>query len=157
MTSQTVTPLTKIEAAVHFFEQIPFNQFIGLEAVYLGSDRCEFRLAMQKNLIGNWAKGILHGGVIASALDVAGGAMSFIGAWDYLDSKNATAEERARRLARVGTIDMRVDYLRPGHGSEFTAVATLLRVGSTVAVTRMDFTNEQGLLIAAATGTYVCG
>lgn len=146
----------KIHAAKRFFENIPFNKLIGLEVVYLGSDYCEFKMSMKDDLIGNWVKGILHGGAITTALDVAGGAMAFIGAWDYLESKGVSAGEQAKRMGRMGTIDMRTDFLRPGIGKEFKITATLLRVGSTVAVTRMDFANEEGVLIAASTASYVC-
>lgn len=147
----------KIHAAKRFFENIPFNKVLGLEVVHLGSDHCEFTMSMKKDLVGNWVKGILHGGAISTALDVAGGAMAFIANWDYLESKNITDSELSRRLGRMGTIDMRVDFLRPGVGQQFKITANLLRVGSTVAVTRMDFYNEEDVLIAAATASYVCG
>ena len=62
-----------------------------------------------------------------------------------------------KKLAKLGTIDMRVDYLHPGKGKEFTISATPLRIGNKVAVTRMEFHNEDGVLIAVGTGTYLCG
>lgn len=157
MTSNEQNYSPKIHAAKRFFENIPFNKLIGLEVVYLGSDYCEFKMLMTDDLIGNWVKGILHGGAITTALDVAGGAMAFIGAWDYLESKNVPADEQAKRMGRMGTIDMRVDFLRPGIGKEFKVTAKLLRVGSTVAVTRMDFINEEEVLIATSTASYICG
>lgn len=157
MSTDTLDYSPKIHAAKRFFENIPFNKMIGLELVHLGSDYCEFKMSMDKDLIGNWVKGILHGGVISSALDVAGGAIAFIGAWEYLESKNIAGDELSKRLGRIGTVDMRVDFLRPGLGQEFKITATLLRVGSTVAVTRMDFVNEKNILIATATASYVCG
>ncbi|HAV87176.1 MAG TPA: thioesterase family protein, partial [Pseudomonas sp.] len=59
--------------------------------------------------------------------------------------------------ARLGTIDLRIDYLRPGRGQRFSATATLLRSGNKVAVVRSELHNEAGVLIAVGTGTYLCG
>ena len=47
--------------------------------------------------------------------------------------------QRLHRFSRLGTIDLRVDYLRPGIGSEFILRAEVLRLGSRVANTRMEF------------------
>ena len=62
-----------------------------------------------------------------------------------------------QRLSKVGTIDMRVDYLRPGTGKHFTATGWILRTGGKVAVTRMELRNEEETLIAVGTGTYTVG
>lgn len=45
-------------------------------------------------------------------------------------------------------------YLR---GQRFTACASLLRSGNKVAVVRSELFNEEGLLVAVGTGTYLCG
>ena len=60
-------------------------------------------------------------------------------------------------LSKLGTIDMRVDYLRPGRGKRFDAVSTLLRAGNKVAVVRTELHNDEGYLIAVSTGTYLVG
>ena len=57
----------------------------------------------------------------------------------------------------MGTIDLRVDYLRPGRGTHFLAEARLLRAGNKVAVTRMELHNDKEELLAVGTGTYLCG
>ena len=62
-----------------------------------------------------------------------------------------------RSFTYVGTIDMRVDYLRPGRGKYFIGTGYVLRVGKKIAVTRMDLHNEQEVLIATGTGTYNVG
>jgi len=66
-------------------------------------------------------------------------------------------EEKMKTLSKLGTIDMRVDFLRPGKGEEFFAHASILRIGNKVAVTRMEFKNQADDLIAVGTGTYLCG
>ncbi len=64
-------------------------------------------------------------------------------------------EELRQRLSRMGTIDLRVDYLRPGRGERFTATSTLLRAGNKVAVARVELHNEAQVYIASATATYM--
>lgn len=147
----------QLTLALSFFEKIPFNNHLGLKPTLFTTERCEFRMQMKDELIGNWVTGILHGGAITAALDVAGGAMAFIATWERLNKQNVPLHDRSKRMATMGTIDMRMDFLHPGKGKEFIASATILRAGNKVAVTRMDFHNEEGLHIAAATGTFLCG
>ncbi|WP_157799789.1 thioesterase family protein, partial [Bacillus subtilis] len=75
---------------------------------------------------------ILHGGVIASVLDVAAGMVCVSNALTRQES--ISEADLRQRLSRMGTIDMRVDYLRPGRGERFTATSSLLRAGNKVAV-----------------------
>jgi uncharacterized protein (TIGR00369 family) len=143
--------------AINFLEQIPFNKVLGLKPTKLSQDYCEFKMNMKDDLIGNFLQGILHGGAISTALDVTGGAMAMVAAWQRLKEQKVPSEERPKTLSKLGTIDMRVDFLQPGKGKEFTIGATLLRIGNKVAVTRMEFKNENNDLIAVGTGTYLCG
>lgn len=147
----------ELAMALNFFEKIPFNNLLGLTPTQFTAERCVFSMKMKDELIGNWVAGILHGGAISTALDVTGGAMAFIATWLRMNEKNIPTSQRAQKMARMGTIDMRIDFLHPGKGKEFTASASLLRAGNKVAVTRMEFHNEEGILIAAGTGTYLCG
>ncbi|MCY1558960.1 hypothetical protein D9M68_959450 [compost metagenome] len=110
---------------------------------------------MKDELVGNFVHGILHGGVIASLLDVAGGAMALIGAFER--HQQLPSAERMTRLSKLGTIDLRIDYLRPGRGKRFTASAVLLRSGNKVAVVRSELHSDDGTLVAVGTGTYLCG
>lgn len=146
---------TELQLALNFMQQIPFNNHIGLEIHSFENDEAIFSIKMRDELVGNWLHGILHGGVIAAALDVAGGTAALVGA--YRRQEDLPKEERIKNLSKLGTIDMRVDYLRPGKGKEFFATASILRIGSKVAVTRMEFKNEEDALIAVGTGTYMCG
>ena len=143
------------QAVRQMFERIPFNQALGIELDEVSTSQVVMHLPMKPELVGNFVHGILHGGVIASLLDVAGGAMAMLGAFDK--HRHLTTQERATRLSRLGTIDLRIDYLRPGRGSRFSASAMLLRSGNKVAVVRSELHNELGTLIAVGTGTYLCG
>lgn len=138
-----------------YFKRIPFNQLLGMQLAELTSERAVMHLPMKDELIGNFTQGILHGGVIASVLDVVGGAMAMVGA--FARHQHLPAAERMAKLAKLGTIDMRIDYLRPGRGAAFNASAVLLRSGNKVAVVRSELHAEDGTLIAVGTGTYLCG
>ena len=108
---------------------------------------------MREELIGNFMRGILHGGVISSVLDLTGGLIASVELLKHL--QGGELEEIARRLGRIGTIDLRVDYLRAGKGDFFMATGSVLRRGNKVAVIRTELCNDQELLIAAGTGTYL--
>jgi len=152
--AQALDPQLKT-AILSCFERIPFNKLLGMKMSHIGHDRVEVTIPMKPELVGNFIHGILHGGVVSSVLDVAGGCMALLGAMER--SKDKPEDERLRILSRIGTIDIRVDYLRPGKGEVFTASARLLRTGNKVAVTRMEMHNESGEILALGTGTYLCG
>ncbi|MCF6193121.1 MAG: thioesterase family protein [Kangiellaceae bacterium] len=138
-----------------FGNHVPFHNVIGFEFDQLSTDGCKISFTNKPELIGNYVQQILHGGVTATALDVVGGAMAAVGMMEkYPD---ADENELGRKLARIGTIDIRVDYVRPGRGESFYAKARLLRSGSKVAVVRMELHDEKDALIALGTGTYIMG
>ncbi|MDJ0837647.1 MAG: thioesterase family protein [Acidobacteriota bacterium] len=138
-----------------FYNQIPFNRELGLELVYLGPEHVDLKMEMKPKLVGNYMHGILHGGVISASLDVAGGITSVVGAFER--THGLPDDERIKILSKIGTIDLRVDYLRPGRGEWFKITGRILRTGNKVAVTRMNFSNEKDELQAVGTGTYICG
>lgn len=144
----------KLLASIHevFAEKIPFNKVLGLDVVSLANESPVLRFAMRPELVGNYMRGNLHGGVISSVIDVCGGLTAFLGLQKKL--RDEPVEERLQRFGRIGTIDMRVDYLRPGLGQWFESKGYLLRTGNKVAVTRMELHNDTGELIAIGTGAY---
>lgn len=137
------------------FDNTPFVRLIGMELVHASSEEVRARFDMKPELVGNTIKQILHGGVIATALDMVGGMMGLVAVYQRMKEDSVPREERYLRMARLGTIDMRVDYLAPGRGQHFEASATLLRVGKKVFVTRMELRNDSDDLIAAGTATYL--
>ena len=149
-------PKTEAEllAAIHtiFAEKIPFNRVLGLDVTSLHHDNPTLRFDMRPELVGNFIRGNLHGGVISAVLDVTGGLTAFLGLQQKI--KDEPLEARIERFARIGTIDMRVDYLRPGLGRWFESKGSILRTGNKVAVTRMEMFNDSGELIAVGTGAY---
>ena len=136
-----------------FERDIPFNKLLGLQIDELGGTLVSGHLAMQPALIGHYLHERLHGGVISASLDAMGGlaAMAAIGA-RHMDE---TPAQRLQRFAKLGTIDLRVDYLRPAVGDRFVLRAQVLRLGSRVASTRMEFFGPQGRLLATGAAAYM--
>lgn len=155
----TATPLSQDTArrliGSRFVYDMPFNRELGLELAAFDEQQVVLTFTHQTRLVGNAAQQILHGGVIASVLDVAAGLVCVGSA--LLRHSELTEQMLYERMAKMGTIDLRVDYLRPGRGEHFAATGTLLRAGNKVAVARVELHNDAGLHIASATATYLVG
>ena len=143
-----VTGLKKI-----FEEMIVFNQVLGLKVTCLTPTEVRARIEMKPNLIGHYAHNRIHGGVISAGLDAVGAlaVMAAIGARHMSE----TPEQRLHRFSKLGTIDLRVDYLRPGIGEYFELRAEVMRLGSRVASTRMEFLGADGKLLSTGSAAYI--
>ncbi len=133
--------------------RMPFNRLLSIKIDSLTPTDVRVSIDMREDLIGNFMRGILHGGVISSVLDLTGGLIASVELLKQIEG--SPTDEIVKRLTRMGTIDMRVDYLRAGKGDFFTATGSVLRQGNKVAVIRTELCNEQNLLVAAGTGTYL--
>ena len=71
--------------------------------------------------------------------------------------EGSTFEELAERFAKIGTIDLRVDYLHSGLGKYFVASGSPLCAGKKLSVTRMELHKDEGFLIAVGKGSYILG
>jgi uncharacterized protein (TIGR00369 family) len=137
------------------FSKIPFNQLLGLEIDELTDDHVQLSFRMRDDLVGNYMRNILHGGVISATLDVTAGLMAFLGVAKRI--RSSSLEEKMERFSRLGTIDMRVDYLLPGAGEFFVATARVIRSGNRIAVIYSELHNDNNELVASATCTYLVG
>lgn len=136
-------------------EKIVFNKVLGAKVDSLDFGHVRVRIDMQDHLVGHFMHGILHGGVTSAVLDMVGGIAAWTGTIPKREYR--TNKEKLHSFTKVGTIDMRIDYLRPGRGEYFIGTGYVLRVGKKIAVTRMDLHNEEDVLIATGTGTYNVG
>ena len=136
-------------------QRIPFNRVLGLSVESFEIDQIQIRMGMRPDLVGNFLRGNLHGGVISSILDVVGGMVAWLGVMNKM--KDCPLEEMTERYSRVGTIDLRVDYLRPGLGDFFIGTGSIIRAGNKVTVVRMELHNNEEKMIAVGTGTYIGG
>jgi uncharacterized protein (TIGR00369 family) len=136
-----------------FEDQIAFNAVIGLTIESLRPEGVVGRIAMRPQLVGHFLHNRLHGGVVSAGLDAMGGlaCMAAIGA-RHMDE---APEARLHRFAKLGTIDLRVDYLRPAIGDHFELRAEVLRLGSRVASTRMEFLGADGKLLCSGSAAYI--
>lgn len=136
-----------------FEEKIVFNQLLGLKITSLKAERVTARIDMRHELVGHYAYNRIHGGVISAGLDAMGGlaVMAAIGA-RHMDEAPL---QRLQRFIKLGTIDLRVDYLRPGISEYFELRAEVLRLGSRVASTRMEFLGADGKLFSTAAAAYI--
>lgn len=132
--------------------RITFNRVLGLKVDRL-LPTLLLRLEMRPELVGHFHYGRLHGGVISATLDALGGGALMVGLGEKYAHEGA--EQVMHRFGKLGTIDLRVDYLRPGLGSHFIASAEVTRLGGRVGSTLMRLHNDAGLLIATAAAAYV--
>ena len=139
---------------VDLFEQrIAFNQVLGLKVDSLVADDVRLRFAMRPELVGHFLYGRLHGGVTSSVLDAVGGLALMVAIAER--HRADTALQVLQRFSKMGTIDLRVDFLRQGIGQHFVAHGEVTRLGGRVGSTQMRLLNDEGTLIATAAAAYV--
>ena len=133
-------------------ELIPFANLLGLRFESLDEHSICLKFEIKEELIGNSVAKMLHGGVISAALDTVGG---YIAGVENMKKIDGLQDGNLRKsLMKTGTIDLRVDYLRPGQGKYFLATGSIIRMGKKIAISRMKLHNDKGVLIAVGTGTY---
>ena len=141
-------------ALVELFEQrITFNQTLGLKVLSVKPGDVRARIAMRPELVGHYAYGRLHGGVISATLDAMGGLALMAGFAERHPHDNAM--QVMHRFAKMGTIDLRIDYLRPGLGPHFIATAEVTRLGGRIGSTQMRLVNDEGTLLATGAASFI--
>jgi uncharacterized protein (TIGR00369 family) len=132
----------KLEFVKLLFEQIiPFNRHLGMELEHLETGLVAIRVPFQPHFIGNPELPALHGGVVSAVLDTAGGAS----VWSSIEAHD-----------RVSTVDLRVDYLRPGRAEPLIGQGRVVRLGNRVGVAelRAFHPGAEDKPIAAGMGVY---
>ena len=136
-----------------FIKEVPFLKLLGIKVSRFNYPEVEMVLDWNNQLVGNVVQESLHGGVTATILDSVGGLVA-IGNFISTE-KNLTSDYLKNRIGRMGTIDMRVDYLLPGRGTIFTTTGRVIRAGKRVTVCRMEMNNDKNDCIALGTGSYL--
>lgn len=112
-----------------FFEQrIAFDRFLGIELVDVKKGQARLKLPFRPEFLGDPFRPALHGGVIATLIDVAAGAA-------------ATASMPYG--SKCSTVDMLVDYLLPGAPQDLFAHASVIRKGRSVAAISVEVTQGE--------------
>ena len=109
-------------------ELIPFNRFLGVKLTAMRKGFARLEIPFRDELIGDPMRPALHGGVLSALGDAAGGAA----VWASMDDDNA----------RISTIDLRIDYLRPARLTTLVAEAVVVRVGNRVGVADVRLFND---------------
>lgn len=117
----------------------PLHRLLGLTVEEFDTELGEVTLSLtvRKDFSRDDDRVELHGGIIASLIDIAG---------DY-----AVALKVGRG---VPTINLHVGYLRPARGAKAVAHARLVKCGRSIAVVDIEACDETGKLIAVGRGTY---
>jgi uncharacterized protein (TIGR00369 family) len=136
MTRHDVPP----EQILHVMEHvIPFNRLLGIRGESVGKGQAVLVMPVKPEHVGDVRRPALHGGVLSSLIDVAGG----LAAWSVLGNDES-----------VSTVDLRVDYLEPaGLGADLRAEGELIRKGNRVCHVRVAVT-QAGVLVAEGRGVY---
>jgi uncharacterized protein (TIGR00369 family) len=154
-TRRSASEQQRLDAALTelFERRITFNQTLGLVVESAKAPSPRIRFAMRPELIGSTLHGRLHGGVISATLDAMGGFALMVAIGEKHAEENTA--QVMHRFAKMGTIDLRIDYLRPGIGAHFVASAEVTRLGGRIGSTQMRLVNDQGTLIATGSAAYV--
>jgi len=122
-------------------ERIPFNRYLGFRVTTLEKGRARIEVPFRDEFIGDPFRPALHGGVLSTLIDACGGAA----VWTEVEP-----------MDRVSTVDLRVDYLRPGPLADIACEARVVRIGNRVGVADMYVTavEDSERVIATGKGVY---
>jgi uncharacterized protein (TIGR00369 family) len=107
-------------------EAVPYAGFLGMRAELAG-DEMTAVLPFAPHLVGNMLLPALHGGVIGAFLEMTAICQLAV-------------REPARRLPR--TIDVTIEYLRPGRARTTFARAEVVKLGRRIANVRVEAWQE---------------
>lgn len=111
-----------------FEEKIAFDKHLGIRLEEIECGRALLRLPFRPEFVGDPFRPALHGGIIATMVDVAAGVAS-LSTLPY--------------GSLCSTVDMRVDYLLPGQPQDLLAEAVVVRSGNRVAVVNVDIRQDE--------------
>jgi len=142
MTQKLEMPENNAKRLAEIFESyIPFNKYLGLRCLDIANGSVRVELPYRSDHVGNPEIPALHGGAISATLDTTGG----LAVWSQAGPND-----------RVSTIDLRVDFLRPGRAEPLIAVARVVRLGNRVGVAelRAFHPDSEDRPVAAGMGVY---
>ena len=121
-----------------FLTKHAFNHLLGLELVRIHRDGLTIQCRLRPELLNT--AGSLHGGVTASVADAAVGS---------------AIAHHFRGARRFTTVELKVNYFRPVTEGRLVARSYLVRIGSTICVGRVDFSDGQRRSVGVAIVTYM--
>jgi uncharacterized protein (TIGR00369 family) len=118
------------------FTGVPFTRLLGVRREYSEGGRA--RLVVDARPEFENVIGAMHGGIVATMLDVA--------------MASAAVSKVDFEMTAV-TLSMNSTFVRPGHG-RLTAAGDVLAVDAAVALCQASVTDEGGRLVARAIGSF---
>lgn len=115
-----------------------FNHYLGIEVIHTDPNGCVVKLPIRDELC-NSLNGVVHGGVTCTLVDVAMGH---------------AAVPPVDGVQQCVTIESKINYLRPAKGKFLLAKSNVLKRGERIIVMEASVTNDDGILVAVASGTY---
>jgi uncharacterized protein (TIGR00369 family) len=124
------------------FGSMSHMRCLGFEVVSIEAGVCIGRLPYSEQLIGDPVSGVLHGGVVTSLLDTAGGAAVF---------------SAIGKPISLATLDLRIDYLKPSAPREaLVARVECYRKTREIAFARgVAYNRDESDPVAAMAATYM--
>ncbi|HVB08496.1 MAG TPA: PaaI family thioesterase [Candidatus Acidoferrales bacterium] len=136
---ETFKPLTITALGRRFHFSNTARQF-GFRLDDAGSGRTVLRMKVLPKH--RQIHGVVHGGVLASLADTAGGLATYLA----LPAGSRTA-----------TVEMKINFLEPVERGTIFAEARVLRLGNYLAVVECDVNDDHGKLLAKALMTFSIG
>ena len=121
------------------FDAQPLNRLLGIRLIEQRRDFgriCLTKTAATPQGIG----GSVHGGILAAMVDTA----MLVAVFSNLHPDSTPA----------GTADLNITYLRPAHGREIFADATVIKRGRQMAMVEVSISDDQGRLCAKGRTLY---
>jgi acyl-CoA thioesterase len=117
--------------------RIPFWVTLGMEITRAEPGYAKVRVPFGSHLLN--ANGVLHGGVVFTAGDAAV-AVALLGLLEP--------------GARIATLEMKINFLKPVESSEILAEAAIVHRGRKTAVGEVTVRDASGTIVAKALATY---
>lgn len=119
---------------------VGYRKWLELDYEEMSDDRAIVSIDLNEHKVN--VRGVAHGGVVASLIDIAMGTAAGGGNYDT-------------RKRLVATQELKVNYLAPAKGKRMTATATVVRAGSRSIVVACDVKTDLGIHCATALGTFM--
>ncbi|MCW5663121.1 MAG: PaaI family thioesterase [Piscinibacter sp.] len=123
-----------------FLSHIPFVELLGFELLVCEAGQAEIALTLREELTNSWS--VAHGGVTMTLLDVA-----------MAHAARSPNQPKHPESHGVVTVEMKTSFMRAGLGRLHARARVLQRTVS-LAFCEGSVVDEQGALVAHATGTF---
>lgn len=138
MSTDTHTGLPTLAEVEQRLLASPFHQWLGLQVIDLARDRIDLTATPRPEWVGDPVTGYLHGGVLATLLDL-GADWALVGT-----------------IGRaVPTVDLTVHYLRAATLGPLHVTGRLVRPGRQVSVAEAEVRDDAGRSLALGRGTFL--